>query len=46
MMLMAFSRWCDCMQVGTFLEGAITVGYASDATDAAVHANIVAVGYK
>jgi hypothetical protein len=31
--------------VGTFYEGAITKGYASDATDAAVHANIAAAGY-
>ena len=31
--------------VGTFYEGVMTAGYASDATDAAVHANIVAAGY-
>lgn len=31
--------------IGTFYEGAITQGYASDATDAAVQANIVAAGY-
>mmetsp|Transcript_102496 Transcript_102496/g.182098 ORF Transcript_102496/g.182098 Transcript_102496/m.182098 type:complete len:378 (-) Transcript_102496:184-1317(-) len=31
--------------VGTFYEGAITVGYTSDTTDDAVHANIVAAGY-
>ena len=30
---------------GTFYEGAMTASYTSDATDAAVHANIVAVGY-
>ena len=31
--------------VGTFHEGVITAGYASDAADARVHANIVAAGY-
>tara|TARA_B110001452_G_scaffold194059_1_gene164029 strand:+ start:401 stop:1450 length:1050 start_codon:yes stop_codon:yes gene_type:complete len=31
--------------IGTFYEGVMTAGYASDATDAAVHANIVAAGY-
>ena len=31
--------------VGGSLEGAMTQGYASDATDAAVHASIVAAGY-
>jgi hypothetical protein len=31
--------------VGDFLEGAMTKGYASDATENAVQANIVAVGY-
>lgn len=30
---------------GTFFEGCITFGYPSDATDDAVHANIVAAGY-
>jgi non-reducing end alpha-L-arabinofuranosidase len=30
---------------GTFYEGAIVAGYPSDATDAAVHANIVTTGY-
>jgi hypothetical protein len=30
---------------GTFYEGAIVSGYPSDATDSAVHANIVAAGY-
>ena len=33
------------MGVGDFFEGAMTTGYASDATDNAVHANIVAAGY-
>eukprot|EP00935_MAST-01C_sp_MAST-1C-sp1_P001128 g1128.t1 len=31
--------------IGTFYEGALTANYTSDATDAAVHANIVAAGY-
>ena len=31
--------------IGTFYEGVMTAGYSSDATDAAVQANIVAVGY-
>jgi len=31
--------------LGTFYEGAIVAGYPSDATDAAVHANIVSAGY-
>ena len=31
--------------VGTFYEGVITRGFASDATDAAVHDNIQAAGY-
>ena len=30
---------------GTFLEGAITAGVASDAVDDAVHANVIAAGY-
>eukprot|EP00927_Polykrikos_kofoidii_P051659 TRINITY_DN45448_c0_g1_i1.p1 TRINITY_DN45448_c0_g1~~TRINITY_DN45448_c0_g1_i1.p1 ORF type:complete len:388 (+),score=57.02 TRINITY_DN45448_c0_g1_i1:61-1164(+) len=30
---------------GTFFEGVMTKGYSSDATDDAVHANIVAAGY-
>ena len=30
---------------GTFFEGAITAGQPTDATDDAVHANIVALGY-
>lgn len=33
------------MGVGDFFEGAMTSGYASDATDNAVQANIVAAGY-
>merc|ERR1712203_811048 len=31
--------------VGTFYEGVMTRGYSTDATDAAVQANIVAAGY-
>ena len=31
--------------VGTFYEGAMTASYTSDATDDAVQANIVALGY-
>ena len=31
--------------VGTFFEGAITSGWSSDVTDAAVQANIASVGY-
>jgi hypothetical protein len=31
--------------VGTFYEGVMTQGYSSNATDAAVQANIVAAGY-
>merc|ERR1719456_2080167 len=31
--------------VGTFFEGVMTSGYATDATDDAVQANIVAAGY-
>ena len=31
--------------VGTFYEGVMTSGYATDATDQAVHENIVAAGY-
>jgi hypothetical protein len=33
------------MGVGDFFEGAMITGYASDATDDAVQANIVAAGY-
>ena len=40
---------CLCLAgdggVGTFFEGAITAGYASDATDEAVHASVVSAGY-
>ena len=32
--------------VGNFYEGFMASGYASDATDAAIHANIIAVGYQ
>ena len=35
------SNWA----IGTFYEGVMTDGFSSDATDAAVHANIAAVGY-
>jgi hypothetical protein len=35
------SNWA----VGTFYEGAMTTGYATNATDSAVQANIVAAGY-
>jgi len=35
----------SCGAVGTFYEGAMTATYTSDATDAAVQANIVAAGY-
>jgi hypothetical protein len=31
--------------VGTFYEGVMTTGFATDATDHAVHANIAAAGY-
>ena len=31
--------------VGTWYEGALVAGYATDDTDAAVHANIAAAGY-
>ena len=31
--------------VGTFLEGAVTAGFAPDAADAAVHASVVAARY-
>ena len=33
------------MSIGTFYEGLLTVGYTSDAADAAVQADIVAAGY-
>lgn len=35
------SNWA----VGTFYEGVMTTGYSSNATDAAIHANIVSAGY-
>ena len=35
------SNWA----VGTFFEGAMASGFASDATDDAIQANIVAAGY-
>lgn len=31
--------------IGAFYEGIITQGYTSDATDAAIQANIVSAGY-
>jgi hypothetical protein len=34
------------LSAGTFYEGAMVAGYPSDATDNAVHANIVAAGYR
>jgi len=34
------------LSAGTFYEGAIVAGYPSDATDAAVQANITAAGYQ
>jgi len=33
------------MSIGTFYEGVLTVGYSTDAADAAVQTNIVAAGY-
>ena len=33
------------LSFGTFYEGAIVAGYPTDATDNAIHANIVAAGY-
>ena len=35
----------SCHAVGTFYEGVMTASYTSDATDAAIQANIVAAGY-
>ena len=32
--------------VGSFFEGVITAGYSSDAADEAVHADVVAAGYR
>ncbi|UWE13865.1 arabinofuranosidase catalytic domain-containing protein [Actinacidiphila bryophytorum] len=34
------------LSAGTFYEGAVVAGYPSDATDAAVQANITAAGYR
>ncbi|MEV0244894.1 arabinofuranosidase catalytic domain-containing protein [Streptomyces sp. NPDC050674] len=34
------------LSAGTFYEGAMVSGYPSDATESAVHANIVAAGYR
>ena len=34
------------LSAGTFYEGAMVTGYPSDATENAVHANIVAAGYR
>lgn len=38
---------CGCSDgaVGTFYEGVMTKGYSTNATDAAVQANIVGAGY-
>jgi GTP cyclohydrolase III len=35
----------EAESIGTFYEGVLTVGYSTDAADAAVHANILAAGY-
>lgn len=35
----------SCSAVGTFYEGVMTASYTTDATDDALHANIVAAGY-
>jgi len=35
----------EAESIGTFYEGLLTVGYSTDAADAAVHANILAAGY-
>lgn len=35
----------SCSAIGTFYEGAMTASYTTDATDAALQANIVAAGY-
>jgi hypothetical protein len=34
------------LSAGTFYEGAMVAGFPSDATENAVHANIVAAGYR
>lgn len=35
----------DRPTTGSFFEGAITAGYSTDATDAALQADVVAAGY-
>ena len=40
-----FMFGCSDGAVGTFYEGVMTKGYSTNATDAAVQANIVAAGY-
>ena len=35
----------EAESTGTFYEGVLTVGYSTDAADAAVHANILAARY-
>ena len=35
----------SCSAIGTFYEGAMTATYTTDATDAALQANVVAAGY-
>ena len=37
---------CTCRAEGNFYEGYIATGVTSNATDDAIQANIVAVGYK
>jgi len=32
--------------VGSFFEGVITAGYSTDAADEAVHADVIAAGYR
>ena len=39
------SSVASCGAIGTFYEGAMTASYTTDATDDAVHANILAAGY-
>ena len=36
----------SCGAIGTFYEGAMTASFTDDATDDAVQANVVAVGYE
>ena len=50
---MCCANWCACVlfdvfvySPGTFYEGVMTKGFASNETDAAVLANIVAAGYS